>query len=549
MYQSVGLDGHSKLISFFVTRNGIILKDTQTLEKNIGRLVSVSIPNFVYSEPEGSLNNHKKHFNVLVMREYQGIALHDPVILSTVTNFCYNLAAGNVEEAMKEIKLIKNDAVWESMALMCIKKRKIKLAKICFAKLKNVKALRTIASMDELDDDSIAIQMYIQLGKYEDAKELMESSKKYELLCDFYQGCNKWDQVLEISAAKNRLNLPLTFYNFAKHLSDTGDQSGAIAAYEKSSAPKVQIARMLMKDQETLENYILSSKNSEIIKWGAQNAESHGDYETALKLYNSIDDICSIVRLHCLSGDIDSAIKLANAHPNNQAALYYIANNLEHMKRINEAISYYSLSGSFGCAIRLAKEHKIDKELMQLALKSSEKHMNDVAKYFEKSGFLDKAATLYSKSKCPNRALELCLKIKNITLLESIAMTLDPKKDQKLLLKAAKFLAENDSHEAAMNILVIGQQYSQVLRICEERNIKITGELIDKFEFPKSLSPNVKKEIFIKIADICYSQGSYHLASKQYALAGDRTKAIASLLKSGDKDKIITFASKSSVII
>jgi intraflagellar transport protein 140 len=524
-YASLSEEDDQKVTFYFVTRDNLYEKDTHSIPKSHGRLVSLSIPNCVYVKPDGLVVGNEAYFHSTVIREYQGVS-HDPQTLSMITLFCYNLAVGDVEEAMKGIKLIKNDSVWESMALMCIKKKNIKLAKICFGKLKHVRALQTIATVNDGHTNVIdAIQMYIHLGKYEEAKELMESTGSHELLVNFYQATNKWEQALEISASKCRLNLPLTFFNFANNLNETGDKSGAIAgninfiiAYENSNASKCHITRMLMKDQDTLENYISSSKDPAIIKWGAQNAESHGDLQKALSLYSTLDDICSIVRVTWLSGKIEQALNLADSHPNNKAALYFIANRLEHMDRIGEAISYYGRSGSYDSAIRLAKEHKIDKELLHLALKSTEKHMNDVAEYFEKSGAIDKAIPLYAKSNSPGKAMSLCIKSNNIVLLESIAMIMNPSKDKHLLLKAAKFLEDAGAFESAMKILVIGQRFDQVVEICQNHDIKITQDLIENFEFPPTMTNNEKKYIIINIADLCFNQGSYQLASQQYAL-------------------------------
>ncbi len=68
---------------------------------------------------------------------------------------------------------------------------------------------------------------------------------------------------------------------------------------------------MLSKPDE-LQSYIDLSQDKEIKKWWGQNAESHGDIETALKYYIEINDIFSIVRVHCRSGDM-KAVRSTNS--------------------------------------------------------------------------------------------------------------------------------------------------------------------------------------------------------------------------------------------
>ena len=65
---------------------------------------------------------------------------------------------------------------------------------------------------------------------------------------------------------------------------------------------------MILPDDEELNNYITSSKDQAIKKWWAQNAESHGDLETAHELYTDINEIQSIVRLHCRNGNLKAVL-------------------------------------------------------------------------------------------------------------------------------------------------------------------------------------------------------------------------------------------------
>lgn len=48
----------------------------------------------------------------------------------------------------------------------------------------------------------------------------------------------------------------------------------------------------------------------------------------------------------------------------------------------------------------------------------------------------------------------------------------------------------------------------------------------------------------LRIAKTCKEQGSFFLAAKKYSEAGERAKAVKCLIKSGDREKIISFASK-----
>merc|ERR1719174_1275005 len=56
------------------------------------------------------------------------------------------------------------------------------------------------------------------------------------------------------------------------------------------------------------------------------------------------------------------------------------------------------------------------------------------------------------------------------------------------------------------------------------------------------LSAEERADILMNMARLCKKQGSFQLACKKFTQAGDKLKAMKSLLKSGDTEKIIFFA-------
>ncbi|KAJ3271511.1 hypothetical protein HDV01_006562 [Terramyces sp. JEL0728] len=538
----------NQVISLFVTPKELIFKDFQPVPTNTDTLVAVALPYQIFYKQKDFKADAESFVRHLV-KEYAGINTEDESIVHTITEFSFHLAIGDLDEAVKVVKLIRNNAVWENMASVCVKTRRTSLSQLCLRKLKNAKVLRTVSNLKKANDyNSISAYYAIHLGMYDDAKEIWAETKNYCDLNLFYQASGKWEQALEISASKDRPSLPSTYYNFAKYLEETNDFTGAIAAYEKSNASKADIPRMMLKNHEDIPAYIDTTNEPEIKRWWAQNAESHGDFATALKYYEMVGDVFAIVRVHCLSGNIKQAVQIADLNPKNHAAAYYIAREFEQENKFDDAIVYYSRAKCFSNAIRLAKEHNIEKSLMQLALQSTPVHMNDVAKHYENLGRFDKAVTLYSKSGNNKKAIDICIKTKNVFMLESIASELDPEKDGEILQATSVFLSENNSNELALKLLLVGNKYKEVLDICEKQNAPLTDELLARVDTSK-ISESEAKEINIRIANICFAQSNYQTACKYYTVGGDRLKAMGSLLKSGDKDRIITFASNSLFIL
>merc|ERR1719428_203854 len=57
-----------------------------------------------------------------------------------------------------------------------------------------------------------------------------------------------------------------------------------------------------------------------------------------------------------------------------------------------------------------------------------------------------------------------------------------------------------------------------------------------------AMDPAKRAEILAHVARLCKRQGSFQLACKKFTQAGDKLKAMQSLLKSGDTEKIVFFA-------
>ena len=83
--------------------------------------------------------------------------------------------------------------------------------------------------------------------------------------------------------------------------------------------------------------------------------------------------------------------------------------------------------------------------------------------------------------------------------------------------------------------------------IIEKEDTVINEDLLNSIKPNQSWNDEDLKQVYKRIGSLCLLQGSYQLSCKSYTLAGDRLNAMGALLKSGEKDKIITFASKNII--
>ena len=96
-------------------------------------------------------------------------------------------------------------------------------------------------------------------------------------------------------------------------------------------------------------------------------------------------------------------------------------------------------------------------------------------------------------------------------------------------------------------------QVNEAIDLCMQHKVDITEEQADEMTLPADApeGENVdayearRKELLLKLARALRKQGSLKLATKKYAQAGDRIKAMKCLLKSGETDRIVFFANVS----
>lgn len=554
------------VVSLFCTpENGILIQDSFTLSDEFSRMLGIEVPYHYFvrkseSHDEDQVNNdasilirpdtgkiiYPKLVSRHTMRDFVGLEKSDKATREAMLNFSYYLTIGNMDEAFKAIKLIKSESVWENMAKMCVKSRRLDVASVCLGNMghaRGAKALREALKEPELDAKVAALA--IQLGLFEDAERLLRNCKRYDLLNQFYQNQCQWGKAMETAEMYDRIHLRTTYYNYAKFLEAKGELNEAIPHYEKSDTHKFEVPRMLFEELDNLEQYIMKHKDRSLLKWWAQYMESLGEMDTALQYYEMAQDYLSLVRVYCYCGNMDKASEICN-ETGDKAGCYHLARQLENQNHIKEAIHFFQRAEAFGNAIRLCKEHNYEEQMMNLALMGRTEDMVEAARYYEtKQGQQDKAVMLYHKAGNFSRALDLSFRAKQFGALQMISSDLDERADPELLKKCADFFLENGQYDKAVDLLAIGKKYWEALKICMDQHVEVTEDLAEKLTPAKEeLGGDTMERIKIleAIAEVCMHQGQYHLATKKFTQAGNKMKAMKALLKSGDTEKIVFFA-------
>ncbi|CAE7303974.1 Ift140 [Symbiodinium natans] len=479
-----------------------------------------------------------------VLRDFAGLENMDEETTAALLNFSYHLACGNTDEAYKSVKGVRSTGVWESMSKMCVKTGRLDVAQKCLGQMGHARAAGALRACLEQETEARLAIVAVHLDMVDDAEQLLKKCGRFDLLNQLYQACGSWEKALEIAKTKDRIHLKPTHYAYAQHCEAVEDVQGALTHYELSGTYRTESPRLLcsMGMTEDLGSYVEQSDDSQLHRWYAQYLESKADLDGASREYKKAGDWLSLCRVACFNEDLESAQRICE-DSQDQAACYHLARHLEAGGNFKEAIHFFQMAGRVGHALRLAQENNFDGDLMSLALSADPQSMAQAAKYYEQRGQPQKAVILYQKAGQQKRALELCFSARLFDALRKIADDLSAESDPAILAKCAEFFMQHEQHDKAVHLLSISKQYDRAVQLCTEHDVHITEDMAERMTPDKgSMDATSRSEILQDIGKLCKKQGSFQLACKKFTQAGDKLKAMKSLLNSGDTEKIIFFA-------
>ncbi|KAJ3184909.1 hypothetical protein HDU85_001600 [Gaertneriomyces sp. JEL0708] len=433
---------------------------------------------------------------------------------------------------------VANETIME-LARMALTIGRLEVVKACLAKVGDVEGIRLLSEgwsgmvVLGMQDDLVADLDPLRLLKYQVATAA-------------------FPEALQTAHQHSRIHVKTTFYQYAQYLAETGDVAGAVAAYEKAGAKRFETPRLLLRSPPDLEKYIQTTPSPLLKKWAADLSSSYA--VPNFQMYEEAGDVLSIVRLHCGNGNIEDAIEVVQRINGKEDDRIRKAGELiiarwyetagKYTAKIAEAVRHYTEAGYISHAVRLAKGHNLDEELMRLALIAPKEAMLDVARYYEglSPTHLPLAITLYLKCGHLPRALDLALTHRP-DILPDLADNLPASVDAGSLDRCIEVLVKTAKYEKAGAMMVASGRVEDALELFGRVKVLLTEQVAENMLL--NVGEDKKLEVLKGVGELAARQGSWVLASKYYTKAGDRPRALQCLLHSGDLDKILFFASHS----
>lgn len=568
-------DSEVEVFLFFATtEHGILMQDSFPRKHPYGAMMGLSVPRLYFRSGMTSArrkdddNDDGNDFRAevdlkdvkiysKVMRDFIGMDDVTEHAKAALLDFSYNITLGHLDEAYKAVKAIDSPNIWENMAQMCVKTKRLDVAEVCLGNMGHARGAAAVreSKLEDSPDVSVAV-LAVQLGLLDDAARLFREAGRHDKLNKLYQAAGLWDKAIACGATNDRIHLKTTHYQYAKHLESLGQIDNAIEHFELSENARTEVPRMLfhLGRVDDLGEYVMKSDDKQLLKWWAAYLESVERFDKAMKYYNKAKDYQSLVRICCFKGDFNKAADIVH-ESGDKASAYHFARQLESQGEYQEAINFYAASGCYNHSIRLARAYNLDAELMRYAVKSTPSLMIECGAHFEAKGEIDKAVQLYHKGGDIPRALDLCFRMGDgggvdagqsamvFDLLNAVAQDLGAASSPQTLARCAEFLVQHKQFDKAIELYVLAKRPHAAVEMCLQHKVTINDDMVETLTPPDTMESSERKEILLDLAKALKKQGSFTLASKKYTQAGDRVRAIKCLVRGGDTKAVIQFAS------
>ncbi|KAL4712309.1 hypothetical protein ACJJTC_004071 [Scirpophaga incertulas] len=489
----------------------------------------------------------QQNLEKIIMKEFVGCNEHDSAGVLQILDFLYNMMIGNLEKAVivgTNLSNSKSSVIWHSLARECVLRKRPEVGAVCLGKMGNIKGalmMRKTINDNDLDDKSKIAILAINLGMIQEAEDLFREAHRPDLMTrlisakdgglnEIISGTNEGENTLLIKSAQHQL---------AKLLWANGETGPSLKLFESAGTLVPHVPRILVAQGQSavLAQYVTNSNDKNLIIWWGHYLESTGDLDSALEAYARANDYGEQTRLLCHMDRIEEAENLCQK---SSSSMYQMARYFEMQpNKTEQSVKMYMRCGAISSAIRVAAEASAW-NLVWRAGSTSPKHALHAASILENAGQNEQAIALYQKAGKSHMALRLALASKDTNSMIAAVESLGDRVDPQLAHTLAVHLREADHHSHAAALLATAGKYEEALDIVEQSSAPLSEELSERLAAPAGITG--REALLRRLADVLGGRGLYHQAAKRLAHAGDKAGAMRWLMRSGDVDRIATFA-------
>ena len=213
-------DGGQITTLFATTGFGLLVQDSFPINTRTTSLVGASAPQLYFVTATETHGKDTQMVLSKLMRDFVGLDKVDEKTRNALIEFSYRLTIGQMDAAFSAVKAIDSPGIWENMLHMCVKTKRLDVAKVCLGNMSHARGAKIVRETmkKETELDACVAMVAIQLGLVKDAQHLYKGCERYDLLNLLYQASGQWDKAVRMAAFDDRIHLRTTHFNYARHV-------------------------------------------------------------------------------------------------------------------------------------------------------------------------------------------------------------------------------------------------------------------------------------------------------------------------------------------
>eukprot|EP01036_Dinobryon_divergens_P023346 gene23346-31680_t len=350
-------------------------------------------------------NNNAVKIYSRVMRDFVGMDDVSENAKYALLDFSYNLTLGKLDDAYRAVKAIDSPGIWENMAQMCVKTRRLDV--VCLGNMGHVRGAAAGGTMDM----AVGV-LAIQLGLLDDAAKIFREAGRYDMLNRFIERFDK---------AKKFYNKAEDYLSLVRICCFQGDLQKAAEIVQESGdrASAYHFARQMENQAFGMDNelmrYAVKSTPSLMIEC-ALYFENKPLLSLFYRCSNKTKKNVTTQKAGVMFDMLNTIAQDLGAESSPQT-LARCAEFLVQHKQFEKAIELYMMAKRFHSAVEMCLQHKVnitDEMVEKLTppetVDASERKevLQDLAKALKKQGSFTLASKKYTQAGDRVRAIK-CL--------------------------------------------------------------------------------------------------------------------------------------------
>jgi intraflagellar transport protein 172 len=447
----------------------------------------------------------------------------------------------------------ESEAMWGTLGQLSLQDRKLKIAERCYAALGDVAKVRYLREVTKLADKMtletgqdgtthylVEAKMAALNKRLKQAEAILLDRGELDMVMTMYQELHRWEDAIEVAAARSHPDLATLKATHYQHLLDSGqeeragkmkeregDLPGAISLYMKAGLPG-KAAKLISQHQEL-------SSQPDLLRHIASSLSEGGQFEKAGELFEKAQELQQAMEAYRRAGTYRRAVELArSAYPTQVVKLeeewgVYLCGRREYEAAIVHLIEAGRLEKAAEAAILSRQWSKAVQIVDMLQPDQAGEHYQLLASHFASIRDLPMAEKYFLKANMAQEAMDMYVRVEDWRAAHRVAVGCMPPDEIRELYvaQAGQMEREGRLSEAEQLFLLVNEPDQAISMYKKARQYDPMVRLVAQFH------SDLITETHLLLAQELEAEGAVRQAEKHYLEAGDWKSAVSMYREKG----------------